>query len=98
MATTRIDNRSANTLDELVDYWIAPDPYHLGRHNFVIRESRLHVWAIIADLEGSNWDVAAVAKARDLPEDAIRAAIAFREQHRALFDADQLLREEEWNS
>jgi uncharacterized protein (DUF433 family) len=98
MSTTSIRDLSQDIDDANIDYWIVPDPYHSGRHNAVLRDSRTHVWAIMADLEGSGWDVAVVAKSREVPEDAIRAAIAFRERHRALFDADQLLREEEWNS
>jgi uncharacterized protein (DUF433 family) len=95
---TSVKDRRADTLDDLVEHWIVPDPYKPGRHNAVIRDTRTHVWAIIADLEGNKWDIAAVARSRGFPEDAIRAAIAFRERHKELFDADQLLREEEWNS
>jgi uncharacterized protein (DUF433 family) len=98
MATTSIRDLPKETLDALVDHWIVPDPYKPGRHNAVIRNSRTHVWAIIAELEGLNWDIAATAESRELPEEAIRAALAYRERHSALFDAEQLLREEEWKS
>jgi uncharacterized protein (DUF433 family) len=98
MATTNIRDLPKDAVEANVDYWIVPDPYKPGRHNAVLRDSRTHVWAIMVDLERSGWDVAGVAQSRDVPEEAIRAAIAYRERHRALFDADQLLREEEWNS
>jgi len=98
MAATSVNEKSADTVDALVEYWLVRDPYKPGRHNAVIRDSRTHVWAIIADLEGNDWDVASTARARDFPEEAIGAAIAFHDRYRTLFDADRLLREEEWNS
>jgi uncharacterized protein (DUF433 family) len=85
-------------LDSLIDQWIVPDPYVPGRHNAVFRGGRTHLWSVLATLEGSGGDVAEAAKAHGLPDEAVLAAIEYRERHRQLFDAAELLRDEEWNS
>jgi hypothetical protein len=42
-----------------------------------------------------NWDVATAASEWGIPEEAVRAAISYYDQHRALFDAKLLLETEE---
>jgi uncharacterized protein (DUF433 family) len=98
MATTTPRALSREELDRLVDQWIVPDPYVAGRHNAVFRGGRTHLWSVLATLEGSGGNVAEAARAHGLPEDAVLAAIEYRERHRELFDAAELLRKEEWNS
>jgi hypothetical protein len=53
---------------------------------------------VLATLKGSGGDVSEAARAHGLPDEAVLAAVEFRERNRQLFDADELLREEEWNS
>jgi uncharacterized protein (DUF433 family) len=95
---TRSAALSAQDLDALIQQWIVPDPYVPGRHNAVFRGRRTHLWSVLATLEGQGGDVAEAARAHGLPEEAVRAAIEYRERHRQLFDAADLLRQEEWNS
>jgi len=47
----------------------------------------IHVWAIIGELESSGWDIAAVAAGYGIPEEAVRAAIAYYRRHQAEIDA-----------
>jgi uncharacterized protein (DUF433 family) len=89
---------SQQELDSFIEQWIVPDPYVPGRHNAVFRGGRTHLWSVLATLEGAGGDVSAAARSHGLPDEAVLAAIEYRERHRQLFDAADLLREEEWNS
>ena len=48
--------------------------------------SGVKVWAIIGHLRSVDGDVGRVAKGYDVPEDAVRAAMAYYQQHRTLID------------
>jgi uncharacterized protein (DUF433 family) len=74
-----------------------PDPAKPGRHNVRFVEHGHHVWAIIGYLRASDWDVAETARAWNMSEETVRAAIQYYERHRALFDAYFLLEEEAEN-
>jgi len=58
-----------------------------GPRNARVVPGYIHVWAIIGELESSGWDIAAVAEGYGIPEEAVRAAIAYYRQHQAEIDA-----------
>jgi uncharacterized protein (DUF433 family) len=82
---------------DLAEY-IEQDPHKPGRHNARFIEYGHHVWAIIAYLRGGNWDVVQTAKAWNMTEETVQAAIQYYERHRELYDAYFLLEEEEYNA
>ena len=81
------------TLDGLIEQ----DPHRSGRHNARLVGYGTHVWAVIAYLQGADWDTARTAAAYDIPEEAVQAAIRYYERHRALIDAHLLLMDESHN-
>jgi hypothetical protein len=98
MAITTPRVLSPETIDALIDEWIVPDPYKPGRHNAVFHGGRTHLWAVLAHLRDDLGNLVDVAKSYGLPEEALYAALAYRDRHRTLFNADELLRDEEWNN
>jgi uncharacterized protein (DUF433 family) len=98
MATTRVHKRQPANSHEENGALIEQDPYSPGRHNARLTESGTHVWAIIAYLQATNWNIAEVARDYAVSEASIRAAIEYYEAHRNLIDADLLLRDEEQNA
>jgi len=89
---------SPDSIDALINERVVPNPYQSGRHNSVFRGGRTHLWAVLAHLRDDRANLVEVATLYGLPEEALLAALAFREKHQTLFDADQLLRDVEWNS
>jgi len=73
---------------------VEQDPRQPGRHNARLKDYGTHVWAIIAYLQGTDWDIAKVARDHEVSEDAVRAAIQYYEQNRELIDAELLLQDE----
>ena len=73
------------------DLTIAPDPHRRGRHRARLVHYGRPVWALIADLQGNGWDVAQTAHDYALPEEAVRAAIAYYEADPKYIDAFLLL-------
>jgi uncharacterized protein (DUF433 family) len=80
--------------DAEVDALIEQEPGRPGRHNARLVESGTHVWAIIAYLQGTDWDIARVAEDYGVSEQSVRAAIGYYERHRDLIDAELLLQHE----
>jgi uncharacterized protein (DUF433 family) len=76
---------------EAPDLTIAFDPHRRGRHNARLVHYGRPVWALIADLQGNGWDVAQTARDYALPEEAVRAAIAYYEADPKYIDAFLLL-------
>lgn len=73
---------------ELIDRHIELDPDDLGPGEARLRESGVHVWAIIGDyLYVSNRDVAEVARGYELPVEDVQAAVAFYRRHKCEIDA-----------
>jgi uncharacterized protein (DUF433 family) len=73
------------TDDELVERFIEPDPHRPSDTR--IAEFGVPVWALIGYLKVVNGDIAEVASAYEVPEDAVRAAIAFYKAQPGLIDA-----------
>lgn len=98
MVATRQGAGSIEVTDAGLDAMVEQDPRHPGRHNARMRDYGTHVWAIIAALQGRNWDVTKVAAEYHVPEVAIRAAIRYYERNKEFIDAELLLQHEEYMS
>lgn len=70
----------------LVDRFIRLDPSRPTPDEAIVLPSEVKVWAVIGDLRTNDGDVPCTAAGYDLPEDAVRAAIAYYEHHRILID------------
>ncbi len=81
------------TADALIARYIREDT--LGRDESWVTTERgsVQVWALIGHLRGGE-GIAGTAKAYDLPEEAVAAAVAYYQRLRPLFDAKLLLNDE----
>ena len=70
----------------LIKAWIEPDPYRSGAGDVRLREYGVHVWAIVGYLQGVDGDIEHVARAYDVPVDAVRAAQAYYARHTVIID------------
>lgn len=92
------------TTDEFNEF-IKQDPHEYGRHNARFTGDGPHLHPVLNALRRDNGtvlggNVAEVAAAWHLSEEAVRAAVRYYERHRALYDAFFLLQDEEasaWN-
>lgn len=78
MARTDVDPKVAPG-EVAPDVTIGLDPHRRGRHRARLVEFGVPVWALIAHLQGNGWDAAGTAADYDVPEEAVRAAIAYYE-------------------
>lgn len=72
---------------DLVTEWIEPDPYKPWEGDARIRDTGVHVWALIGYLPAVHDDPARVAADYELPIEAVEAAIAYYRRHRHAIDA-----------
>jgi uncharacterized protein (DUF433 family) len=92
MATTK--SNATPVLDRAVlDAMVEPEPGR-GRDRARLKDSGVPVWALIAELQANNWDIAEVARAYRIPEIAVRAAIRYYENNKPFIDAFLLLNSE----
>jgi uncharacterized protein (DUF433 family) len=98
MATIKPAASPTEVEETELDAMVEQDPRRPGRHNARMRDYGTHVWALIAALQGNNWDMTRVAAEYHMPEVAIRAAIRYYEQNREFIDAELLLQHEEYIS
>ena len=75
---------------ELVSHYIEVDPFR-GRANARVKDRGVRVWAIIAYLKGTNWDVSDAMRAYHLTPEMLEAAEAFYRLNRKYVDAKLLL-------
>ncbi len=71
---------------QLIDRFIRLTPERPVPEEAVVLPSAVKVWAVIGDLRTNGGDVVCTAAGYDLPEEAVRAAIAYYERHRMLID------------
>ena len=90
MSDTTTKSRSESSA-EAPDLTIALDPHRRGRHNARLVHYGRPIWALIADLQGNDWNVAQTARDYALPEEAVRAAVAYYEADPKYIDAFLLL-------
>jgi uncharacterized protein (DUF433 family) len=73
------------TDEELIARYITIDPRYTGSGDVRLRDSGIHVWAIIGQLAASGWDSRAVADEYGIKVDEVEAARAYyRHNHDAI--------------
>lgn len=75
------------TADALIAQYIEENPYRSGPANARLVHYAVPVWALVGYLDDVHRDVNRVAADYDLPVDAVLAALAYYEKHRAAIDA-----------
>ncbi|MCX6020182.1 MAG: DUF433 domain-containing protein [Chloroflexi bacterium] len=71
----------------LVQQHIGPNPYRPGAGDVRIKGAGISVWAIIAYWQASGRDAARTARAYELPNEAVEAALDYYREHQAAIDA-----------
>lgn len=90
MSDTSTKPRSENA-SEAPDLTIALDPHRPGRHRARLVHYGRPIWALIAYLRGNGWNVEKTALDYGMPEDAVRAAVAYYQDDPQYIDAYLLL-------
>src|SRR5262245_39993135 len=98
MVTTNAATAQMGLGEAELDAMVEQDPRRPGRHNARMRDYGTHVWAIVAALQRTAWDIATVADEYHMPEVAVRAAVRYYERNKELIDAELLLQHEEYIS
>ena len=70
--------------DDLVQRYIDDSE---GQAEARIKGRGIRVWALVGYVRGANGDIHDVATGFGLPDDAVRAAIAYYKLHKAIIDA-----------
>ncbi len=74
-------------INDMIRRYIEPNPPRPGVDEARLVESGVAVWAVIGYLQAAAGDLRRVAEDDDIPLEAVRAALAFYERHRAAIDA-----------
>jgi uncharacterized protein (DUF433 family) len=81
-------HRTEQEKAQLIAKYVARDPRRPGIYNAVVVPEGVSVWVIIARLYAVNGgDIDEAAAEYDLPPEAVEAAFAYYEQHKAAIDA-----------
>ena len=72
---------------QLIERWIELNPARPGPHEARLKEHGVPVWVLVGYWQGSAHDADTVARAYEVPVEAIAAALAYYQQHQALIDA-----------
>lgn len=79
--------RAVTEHEKLIERWIEPSPHRAGADEVRIKGCAVSVWAIIGYVStGDEEELAAIADGFRIPVDAVRAAVAYYERHRAVID------------
>jgi uncharacterized protein (DUF433 family) len=81
------DVLSADERRALIRQYIVPDPHHPGIARYVLGEYGVSVWALVAYYEAVGHDLHRVASDYDVPDEQVRAALAFYTEHADAIDA-----------
>lgn len=81
-------------IDTLIDKYIEPHPAKPGFSNSRVNVRGVPVWALIGWLADDYSNAKQVAKDYAIPYEAMEAAIAFYERHKAVIDARLMLNRE----
>jgi uncharacterized protein (DUF433 family) len=73
--------------EALIARYIEPDDGFPTPDRAWMVDASFHVRTVIRRLQVGDWDIESAAKYLELPANAVRAATAFYERHRDLFDA-----------
>jgi uncharacterized protein (DUF433 family) len=71
----------------LIDHYIELDPHRPGSGEARLKEYGVPVWALVGHMNAVHGQVAQVAEDYDLPYEAVEAALAYYDRHRAAIDA-----------
>jgi hypothetical protein len=75
------------TEKELILRYIDVDPIHSGPGNVRLKDSGVHVWAIIGNYLANHRDVTRTASEYDIPVIEVEAAVAFYRRFQWAIDA-----------
>lgn len=73
-------------MNGLIVRYIEPNPHKPGADEVRLIGYGVSVWALIAYLRAAGGDLQRAATAYALPIEAVGAAVAYYEQHRAIID------------
>lgn len=73
--------------DELIARYIEPHPQYPGLDEARLKQYGVSVWALVAFRNTVDCDLARVAQAYSLPQEAVEAAFAYYQRYRILIDA-----------
>ena len=74
-------------VDSQVEQYVTEDPRYSGPADARLKDSWVHVRAIIGYLQAHGWDLERAARAYGIPRQAVEAALAYYERYRPLIDA-----------
>lgn len=72
---------------ELIRKHIEMDPHRPGPAEALLRDSGVHVWAIVGQWQAAGRDASYVAESYELPLEAVLAALAYYRQNMAVIEA-----------
>ena len=72
--------------DELVERFIELDPWRPGKANALLKPYGVPVWALAGYFQQGEPRISQAARDYDLPDEVVRAALAFYRRHRAIID------------
>lgn len=75
------------TEDELIRFYIEPNPWQPGVEEARLAKLGVAVWALVAHFHAGDDDAERVARDYDLPDEAVRAALAYYRRHKAAIEA-----------
>lgn len=73
--------------EELILRYVEVDPIYSGPGNVRLKDSGIHVWAIIGNFLGNCQDIALTAAEYDIPQIEVEAAVAFYRRFKWAIDA-----------
>jgi uncharacterized protein (DUF433 family) len=71
---------------QLIARWIEPHPWKGSAAEARLAVSKIAVWAIVGQLRAAGRDAQTVADDFAIPPEAVEAALAYYEEHRAVID------------
>ena len=72
---------------DLIAHYIQENSHRPGPGDAILREVGVSVWILVEAYRASGRDADSVARAWDLPRDAVDAALAYYAQHAVAIDA-----------
>ena len=75
------------TEDELIAFYIEPNPWRPGAEEARLVKLGVAVWALVAHFHAVDDDAKQVAQDYDLPGEAVEAALAYYHRHKAAVEA-----------
>ncbi len=72
---------------QLIERWIERPPDRPGPQEARLKEHGVPVWIVVGYWQGSEQDSTVVARAYDIPQEAVAAAFAYYRRHQQVIDA-----------